>query len=75
MHAEDAVHRKTSSVREELRRISIELYPTGIQRLTHEGKKCADDEGDCGKNVSFAKDVLAIFVHFIITVIIVCEKK
>jgi len=34
------------SVRQERRRFSMEFYPTGIQCLTHQGKKCVDDEGD-----------------------------
>ena len=34
------------SVRPELRRFSIEFYPTSIQRLTHQREKCFVDEGD-----------------------------
>jgi histone-lysine N-methyltransferase SETMAR len=32
------------SVREELRRFSIEYYATGIKRLTKRWKKCVDNE-------------------------------
>ena len=61
-------------MRQEIPRFSIELYPTGIQRLPHQRKKCVDDGDFVEDNVNSVKDVLEMYAHFIVTVIAEYDK-
>jgi len=41
-----------------------------------DGKKCVENEKDCGKNnLNSVKDVPMVYIIFIVTKIIVSEKK